>query len=281
MSGRVWAQRFSLIPEELLDTVSDRAYRLYGMLNRYANTDGRAFPARKTLADRLGCSLPTLDGAIQELVDTGFVMIVARHRDDGGRTSNDYHLMTSTGTPLESPLGRGTKPALQGLESPLGTIERESEERESDNKDTLSPHGDALCLDGLGDRRAELERERGKGTDYRFEDAWKSYPTRAGRRIGKKQARDQWVKLTYVEKRQAWEAIRIFAGERPELPPDMFRWLRDQKWLDWLEPKTDPAPVLGSSVVNGVEYRTGEQAHWRAQPVGGGRMNPSTGNVEP
>lgn len=86
----------------------------------------------------------------------------------------------------------------------------------------------------------DVEKTRGKGSDYRFEDAWSAYPLRRGRRVGKEKAREQWKRLTYQEKGRCFKAIRTFAAERPELPPDMHRWVRDRTWQDYLEPPAGP-----------------------------------------
>ena len=66
-------RRFAIIDEWLLDLpVSDRAIRLYAILARYAdNETHKAYPSRATLADRLNCSLASVDRAATELVRHG------------------------------------------------------------------------------------------------------------------------------------------------------------------------------------------------------------------
>ena len=66
-------RRFAIIDEWVLDLpVSDRAIRLYAVLARYADHDThKAFPSRRTLAERLRCSMKSVDRAVQELVDYG------------------------------------------------------------------------------------------------------------------------------------------------------------------------------------------------------------------
>jgi hypothetical protein len=55
MSRRVFGYTFGRVPTWLLDTaVSDRAIRLFALLTRYADRDGRGFPGRRVLAQRLG-----------------------------------------------------------------------------------------------------------------------------------------------------------------------------------------------------------------------------------
>lgn len=64
--------RFTQVPEWVLDAeISDRAVRLYGVLGRYADANGRSFPGRETLAERLRCSKDSVDRAMKELEQIG------------------------------------------------------------------------------------------------------------------------------------------------------------------------------------------------------------------
>ena len=84
---------FATIPEWLLEAdVSDRGVRLYAVLVRHADKEGRAFPSRRRLADRLRCSTDSVDRAIRELEAVGALESSHRARDDGSQTSNDYVL---------------------------------------------------------------------------------------------------------------------------------------------------------------------------------------------
>jgi hypothetical protein len=96
MSGRVFAHTFGRVPTWLLDAaVSDRAIRLFALLTRYADREGRGFPGRRALAERLRCSVDSIDRALRELVDVGAVRVEERWdvAGDGGRLTNDYHLL--------------------------------------------------------------------------------------------------------------------------------------------------------------------------------------------
>jgi DNA-binding transcriptional regulator YhcF (GntR family) len=66
---------FTAAPMHLIldPRLSDRAFRLWCRLDRYAGADGAAFPSRTTLAVELGCSKPTIDRAIEVLVKTGWL----------------------------------------------------------------------------------------------------------------------------------------------------------------------------------------------------------------
>ena len=60
---------FSIVPEWVLwRDLSPTALKLYVVLARFADWEtGEAFPARETLAERMGCSAKTVDRAVAEL----------------------------------------------------------------------------------------------------------------------------------------------------------------------------------------------------------------------
>jgi hypothetical protein len=73
---------FSIVPEWVLDRgLSPTALKLYIVMARFADWQtGMAFPSRETLADRMGCSLKTVDRAVQELVALECVKKIPRGR---------------------------------------------------------------------------------------------------------------------------------------------------------------------------------------------------------
>ncbi len=108
---------FSITPEWVLDAeISDRAVRLYGLLGRYADAKGEAFPRRRTLAERLNCSINSLDRAVAELKSIGALETGERWRMDGGQSANLVTLRMSppVGHPLpivgDPPLPTGAAP---------------------------------------------------------------------------------------------------------------------------------------------------------------------------
>lgn len=96
MSGRVFGYTFGRVPTWLLDAeVSDRAVRLFAVLTRYADQETQDFPGRRALAERLRCSVDSIDRALRELVAAGAVRIEERWDADGngGQLTNDDHLL--------------------------------------------------------------------------------------------------------------------------------------------------------------------------------------------
>lgn len=76
MSDRIRRQhRYTITPEHLIldPRVGDRAFRLWCRLDRYAADSGSAFPYRESLSVELDCSLASVDRALAELVDAGWM----------------------------------------------------------------------------------------------------------------------------------------------------------------------------------------------------------------
>lgn len=76
MSDRIRRQhRYTITPEHLIldPRVSDRGFRLWCRLDRYAGEQESAYPTRETLAIELDCSPASIDRATRELVETGWL----------------------------------------------------------------------------------------------------------------------------------------------------------------------------------------------------------------
>ena len=207
--------------------------------------------AQETLAVKARCNRRTVRTALAALINAGYLAEldgvpiggggrpVRRFRfvmPDGAGTIYEPAFAARVNNGISRPIakrgnGTFTSPAMglsrpdNGTRDPINPKEPNKKTQESlDISELSQPDNDAT------------EKTRGKGSDYRFEDAWGVYPCRGGRKIGKQDARKQWVTLSYEDKRSVFRAIRIFAAERPELPPDMHRWIAHGRWRDYLEP---------------------------------------------
>lgn len=87
---------FAIVPEWVLHAdISSNAVRLYGVLNRFANSRGHAWPSRKTIAEIMRVSVATVDRAKEELVEIGALTVEPRTTPSGDPSSNLYILHTS------------------------------------------------------------------------------------------------------------------------------------------------------------------------------------------
>lgn len=160
--------RFAITPEWVLDAdVSDRAVRLYAVLNRYANVKDTASPSRKTLADRLRCSPDSIDRALVELDALGAIDRTPRRRPDGSRTSNEYHLRVQPrGHPSASAPRPPSAPATSHPSAPVPRHEREQ---------------------GMNENNDEREQSMAPTAPSAFDAFWNTYPRHDG---GRQHARD-------------------------------------------------------------------------------------------
>lgn len=98
---------FAIIPEAVLHAdISSNAVRLYGVLNRYANSRGHAWPSRKTIAEKMRVSVATVDRAKDELVAIGALTVEPRTSPSGDPSSNLYILHTTLSPMREGLLTR-------------------------------------------------------------------------------------------------------------------------------------------------------------------------------
>jgi hypothetical protein len=111
------SEYFAIIPEWVVHSdISSNAVRLYAVLNRFANTNGKAWPSRKTIADIMHTSTATVDRAKDELVEIKALTVEHRMTPQGDPSSNIYTLHTSSpvtkGTPKVEDTGMATGDAL-------------------------------------------------------------------------------------------------------------------------------------------------------------------------
>lgn len=100
MSNLTSSDYFAIIPEFVLYAdISPNAVRLYGILNRFANGAGRAWPSRSTIADLMRVSKATVDRAKDELVSIGALTVEQRTNPAGDPSSNLYTLFIRPFTP--------------------------------------------------------------------------------------------------------------------------------------------------------------------------------------
>ncbi|ULA59810.1 MAG: hypothetical protein LZF60_160140 [Nitrospira sp.] len=106
--------------------------------------------------------------------------------------------------------------------------------------------------------------------EVEFEELWKLYPARHGKRVGKAEARKKFEKLARGDRQLVLVAARNYAKSQRVKDgigiPDLHRWLRKDKdiepWRDWLEPEQVTKGDLNEKVslhagFEGKDYRVG------------------------
>lgn len=150
--------RFVVLPAWVLAApISDGALRLYCVLADYANRDGRSWPTRKALGERMGCSVDTVDRRVTELIDAHLLSKTARRTAAGDPTSNLWILRvrpprkSAKGGRTDAQTGRGTDAALT----------RTNYEQEAENASRRSGDG-FLPVDNPAPRTPEENVRDGK-----------------------------------------------------------------------------------------------------------------------
>jgi len=132
-------RRFAIIDEWVLDLdISDRAIRLYAVLNRYADKDtNKAFPSRQTLADRLRCSPKSVDRALDELIQFGLLKKQQRHN-----SSLIFTLVTPVSRGVDSGDQGGWTPVTRGVDTGDDLTRTTKREPKNDNHLTRPSNAD-------------------------------------------------------------------------------------------------------------------------------------------
>lgn len=75
---------------------SDQPYRniaVYQYLRERAGKRGYCWPSVATIAEDIGMSKSTVKRALMDLKKKGFIQIENRYPENGGKTSNLYHIL--------------------------------------------------------------------------------------------------------------------------------------------------------------------------------------------
>ena len=204
-------RRFAILDEWVLNLpVSDRAIRLYAILARYAdNETHRAYPSRATLAERLSCSLASVDRAATELVTHG-----AMSKQFRANSSIIYTLHTVAPEGVVTGDEGGVSPVTRGVRTGDGlTI---TTQPEPPNEDKQQPN--------------------------LFDEFWEIYP----RKLGTGEAKLAFAKAVKSHGVEViLEGVKRFASD-PNLPAPQFipraaTWLNQERWSDdsYLAPEPD------------------------------------------
>jgi hypothetical protein len=209
-----------MIPHWILDEeISGHAVRLYLLLRRHGDRDGRSFPSRRRLADQMHTSPSTVDRARAELVEVG--AICERHRpgDGDNYTSNEYHVHWDRGCPARDegyPTGGGGSPA--GDDRGVPPVMNE-----------LIP---TKNLDPPNTNSGRTRVRKPVDDDPAFSTFWQAYP----RKAAKGAARRAWTRAVAAADPDTIIAAAVAYRDDPNRA-DAYTahpatWLNSERWLD-------------------------------------------------
>lgn len=200
---------FAIVPLDLLQQVSASAVCVYAVLAEAANRDQQAWPSKATIADRTGFSSRTVQRAIAELRDSGWVEVTERHRENGSTTSNTYVVRRVRGD-------MGVLPPQDIRVSPPETL-------------LSPPEQDPIEPDPLFELNI-IERQQ---VDDPFDEWWKQYP----RKVQKQAARRAYTKAAAkVGHERLLEAMLRYRDQDDRVTKGFIQhassWLNGECWED-------------------------------------------------
>ncbi|MGI8426069.1 MAG: hypothetical protein ACR2M4_05625 [Actinomycetota bacterium] len=116
---------------------------------------------------------------------------------------------------------------------------------------------------------------RADSTESDFEEFWKTYPSRNGKKLERAKADSAWKKLNKSQRDSAQNAVgnyRSACDLGQTLAKDAFRWLQSRAFEDWLTPAVSPLSTNGKAPVNGDPWDE-LAAKWDISP------DPKTGRL--
>ena len=224
------------------------AVRLYLVLQSYAMGRTSSFPSRKSIAERMGVSIPTVDAAREILARIGALTEQERRDDRGDRSSNLYTLRWQ-----ESSQG-----SQESLRPPIQETLRPSERKLDRN--TYIPNTDLSETDSSIVRKpVDLD------SDPMFLAFWSVYP----RRDDKGHARKAWAKAIRKETAETIIAGATRYRDDPSrekaytaLPAT---WLNGERWQDGPLPPREGRSERKVGEVQGMIERAAERDAQRGQ----------------
>lgn len=227
----------------------------------HSDDDGNCWPGIPYLAWKTDYSERQVQRIIRELQSLRLVEVVGNEfggrSSDGTGLSRRYILHLDRGV-KKSPF----KPAKGDEKSPLKGDTQMSGLRVTSDPDKGDIHGDKgdtqMSPKPSLEPRTNLEllRSTASQTDNDgFEEFWKHYPKRNGKKIGKDQAHSDWRRLNNTERREAMVGVvhyRAACDSGTTLAKDAFRWLRGKTFRDWQEPA---APLRATGNGGHAPYR--------------------------
>lgn len=170
------------------------------ILGNYADERGTCYPSYGHIAKIIGLKdTKGIQKTIKEFEELGYLRIEHRKTNNGGYTSNRYHMKLGMG--VETPSGVET--LRVGVSEPSNT--------KDDTKTNININNENV-----------------------FNEFWKLYP----RKVGKFQAKKSFLKLDKEEHQKIIYATKVFAKENEateeKFIPHATTWLNQQRFRDYI-----------------------------------------------
>ena len=206
----------------------------------HANADGECWPSMGSVASLAQCSTRQVSRCIEALEDAGLVSR-RRRRGKGGRLGGYVYLL-----PLDRPADTGDQrtPTSSGHERPEDTDDQRTPGASTTGHSRPAPPDTDVRTEPSVE--PSLEPSELFAPDFEA-DFWQPYPKRDGKKVGRKQALEQWQRLKPADRAKVPLAVKHYAAAAADPKvfcpvKDPWRWLRDRLFDDWQEP-AETSPV--------------------------------------
>lgn len=239
--------RYSILPADCLDDPRFKDVHLRVLVKLGSHTDNRGWCEvnQKKLGEACGKSRETVNRAIRDLCEMGYLMKRDQTTKANGRTISQYRVLMDRPDPtpdIDPPVTQNS----QGVVTP---------EDHSPCDVATSQHND-LSSNDHPSLRSDCER-------VSFDQSWDAFPQRPG--ANRTEAKREHSRLTDAETVRCFTAIQRYAqwhvedaearGVDPDTQlqfrPGMGKWIRTGAWVDALHIalKSDPVPPSAHGLV--------------------------------
>ena len=194
---------------------------LYGEISALTRAEGYCWATNDYFAELYGLSKDNIGRLIAQLEELGYITReIVRDEETNAVTGRKIWILQPTGTAVNPP-GKNADPSRQKCGDPPGKNVGENNIN-INNIPPISPKGEEKAPDP---------------TEALFENFWKLYPARKGRRNGKAQALKVWrglkVNVRLYEAILAGLDAYVHSDEvQRGYAMDAARWLRGRRWED-------------------------------------------------
>lgn len=272
--------RYAIVPADCLEDprFKDVHMRVLLKLGSHTNNRGWCEVNQKKLGEAIGKTRETVNRAIRDLCEMGYLSKREQRTKANGRTISQYRVLMDRPDPAPD-----VAPPVTQISQGIVTSENHNpcDEATSQHNDLSSNDHPSL--------RSDAER-------VSFDEVWDEFPQRPG--ANRTEAKHEFSKLSDDETRRCLIAAKRFAqwhvedAEARKIDPEvqlqfrpgMGKWIRTGAWVDALHisVKSDPVPPAANGLIvlksDHPDFHAVEKM--RGRPVIVGKSGTSTFRIE-
>lgn len=207
--------------------ISQSQKMLIGRIVGLVNNDGYCYASNKWLGEQLGITKGQSANIIMDLHRRGFLKIELI-RNENKRIIERRIYPVYEDLPIQEKLNTYSGKTEYPIQEKLNTPIQEKLKGSNRDKSNRERENTFMCDSDLTKR------------ENLFEEFWKLYPYRRGKKLHKKEARELFMKLKSASVAPILQAVRNYAVSKTVTDgyaKDAVRFLKNDFWQDWLEPE--------------------------------------------